>query len=123
MRNLVLVGALALLVLSPLAAAAQQKPSAQAPAPAQASTSTLPPTIEGVPTAKVLVVGAGILAGAVVIEAIAGGEVFAVIGGAAGGLLGAWWYDSANGNLTRASLREPAGLPQLARAERLATAR
>jgi hypothetical protein len=115
MRNLLLVGAFALLVLSPLTAAAQQKSSVPTP--------TLPSTIEGVPTAKVLTIGVGVLAGAVVLEAIAGGEVFAVIGGAAGGLIGAWWYDSSNGNLTRASLREPTGLPKLARAEPLATAR
>jgi hypothetical protein len=115
MRNLFLVGAFALLVLSPLTAAAQQKPAVPTP--------SLPPTIEGVPTAKILVIGAGVLAGAVVVEAIAGGEVFAVIGGAAGGLIGAWWYDSANGSLTHASLREPAGLPEAAHAQRLATAR
>ena len=115
MRNLFLVGAFALLVLSPLTAAAQQKAAVPTP--------TLPPTIEGVPTAKVLAIGVGAVAGAVVVEAIAGGEVFAVIGGAAGGLIAAWWYDSSNGNLTRASLREPAGMPVPARAERLATAR
>jgi hypothetical protein len=114
MRNLILVGALALLVLSPLTAAAQQTP---APAP------VIPPTIEGVPTAKVLAIGVGVLAGAVVVEVIAGGDVAAVVGGAAGGLLAAWWYDNSSGNLTRATMREPAGAPALARAEHLAMAR
>jgi hypothetical protein len=115
MRNLILVGAFALLLLSPLTAAAQQKAAPAAPA--------IPPTIEGVPTAKVLAIGVGVLAGAVAVEAIVGGEVVAVVGGVAGGLLAAWWYDHSNGGTARAALREPAGAPALARAERLALAR
>ncbi len=116
MRNLMLVGAFALLLLSPLTASAQQR-AAPAPAPA------IPSTIEGVPIAKVLAIAIGVLAGAVAVEAIAGGEVVAVVGGAAGGLLAAWWYDHSNGGSARAAMREPAGAPALARAERLALAR
>jgi hypothetical protein len=115
MRNLMLVGAFALLLLSPLTAAAQQKAAPAAPA--------VPSTIEGVPTSKVLAIGLGVLAGAVVVEALTGGEVIALVGGAAGGLLAAWWYDHSNGGSTRAAMREPAGAPALASAERLALAR
>jgi hypothetical protein len=113
MRNLVVVGAFALLLLSPLTAAAQTKP-VQTPA--------LPPTIEGVPTNKVLAIGAGVLAGAVAAEALVGGELVAVIGGAAGGLIGAWWYENSNGSPTKATMREPMGAPMLARVEHLALA-
>ena len=38
-----------------------------------------------------------------------------------GGLLGAWWYDN-GGSLSRAALRQPDGVPTLARAEQLALA-
>jgi hypothetical protein len=117
MRNLILVGALALLVLSPLTAAAQQRaaPAPTAPTPvAQAAT-------DGFPLNKVLAVGVGAILGAATTQAIVGGEVVALVGGLAGGLVGAWWYD--NGGSVRVAMREPAVAPALARGERLALAR
>ena len=115
MRNLILVGAFALLVLSPLTAAAQQRP---APPPAVPS-----PAAEGISSTKVLAIGVGALIGAVAANAIVAGEAVTLVGGAAGGLLTAWWYDNSNGGPTRAAMNEPAGGAELARAERLALAR
>jgi hypothetical protein len=114
MRNLMLVGAFALLVLSPLTAAAQ--PKAAPPPPVQS-------TAQGVSGAKVLAIGVGALVGAVAAQAIVFGEGVTLVGGAAGGLLAVWWYDNLSGGPTRAAMREPAGGPELARAERLALAR
>ncbi len=114
MRNLILAGALALLVLSPLTAAAQQR-VAPAP-PAQA-------TAEGVSSSKVLAIGIGALLGVVAGQAIVTGDGVILVSGAAGGLLAAWWYEVGNGGPTRAAMREHAGAPELARAERLASAR
>ena len=112
MRNLILVGALALSVLSPVTAAAQQK---AAPA--------IPATIEGVSTAKVIAIGLGAILGAAATEALVAGEGVALVGGIAGGLVAAWWYDNSNGGPARAALRQPAAAPGLAQAERLALAR
>jgi hypothetical protein len=114
MRNLILAGALALLVLSPLSAAAQQR---AAPAPAA------PATIEGVSSAKVLAIGFGALLGAVAANALVAGEGVTLVGGVAGGFLASWWYDNSNSGATRAAMREQPGSPALARAERLALAR
>lgn len=113
MRNLILVGALALLVLAPLPAAAQQR---AAPAPA-------PTAIEGVSSAKVLAIGFGAILGAVAANALVVGEGVTLIGGIAGGLAASWWYDNSSGGATRAAMRERIGEPSLARAERLALAR
>ena len=104
MRNLIVVGALALLVLSPLPVAAQQRaaPTPTAPAPT-APTSVAQTTVEGYPLNKVLAIGVGALVGAVAVQAIVGGEVVvALVGGAAGGLVGAWWYD--NGSSVRVAM-------------------
>ena len=117
MRNLILVSALAVLVLLPMPAAAQQR---AAPAPA-APTPVAQTTIEGFPLDKLLAIGVGAIVGAAAAEAIIGGQVVALIGGVAGGLVGASWYD--NGGSVRLAMREPAGAPTLARAERLALAR
>jgi len=105
MRNLILVGALALLVLSPLTASAQQRttPAPAAPAPVAQT------TIEGFPLNKLVAIGVGALVGAAATQAIVGGEVVALIGGVAGGLVGAWWYD--NGGSVRVTMREPVGAP------------
>jgi hypothetical protein len=115
MRNLILVGALALLVLSPLTAAAQQRAAPAAPA--------IPSTIEGVATAKVLAIGIGVVLGAVATEALVAGEGVILVGGVAGGLIAAWWYENANSVSGRAAIRQPAAAPALAHAERLALAR
>ncbi len=114
MRNLILVGAFALLVLSPLSVAAQQKPT-----PPTAPTATA----ESVPSAKVLAIGIGALLGAVAGQAIVAGEGVTLIGGAAGGLLAAWWYDNSSGGSTRAAMHAAAPVPELASAERLTLAR
>lgn len=117
MRNLILVGAFALLLLSPFSAAAQQK---AAPSPAA------PPTagaVEAVPSAKVLAIGIGALLGAVAGQAIVAGEGVTLVGGAAGGLIAAWWYDNSNTGPSRAAMHAAAAGPELASAERLAMAR
>ena len=112
MRNLILVGALALLVLSPWPVAAQQM---AAPTPVAQT------TIQGFPLNQLLAISVGAVLGAAAAEAIIGGQVVAFVGGVAGGLAGAWWYD--NDGSVRAAMREPAGAPALAHAERLALAR
>ena len=124
MRNLIIIGALALLALSPLQAAAQQRAApAAAPAPAAPAAPAPQSAIEGVTSAKVLSIGIGALLGAVAAQAIVAGEGITLVGGAAGGLLAAWWYEVASSGPTRAAMREPAGAPFLARTERLALAR
>lgn len=112
MRNFILAGVLALLALSPLTAAAQPK-SAPAPAPAA------PAATDSVSSGKVLAIGIGALLGVIAANAVVAGEGVTLVGGAAGGLLAAWWYDSAGNGLTRAAMREHAAMPSLARAERL----
>jgi predicted MFS family arabinose efflux permease len=114
MRNVILVGAFALLLLSPLSAVAQQK-AAPAPPP--------PAATEGVTSAKVLAIGIGALLGAVAAQAIVAGEGVTLVGGAAGGLLAAWWYDNPGNGPTRAAMHARAEGPEPARAERLALAR
>src|SRR5712691_7131414 len=89
MRNLILVGALALLVLSPLTAAAQQR---AAPAPVAPA-----PTNEGISSSKILAIGAGAILGVVAAQAIVAGEGLTLVGGVAGGVLAAWWYDNSGG--------------------------
>jgi hypothetical protein len=110
MRKLILVGALAFLVLSPLPAAAQQKLVLE-----------IPSSIEGVDIAKVAAVGIGAILGAATAEAVIGGQLVAIAGGVTGGLIGAWWYD--NGGSVRVTMRNPVGAPALARAAQLALAR
>jgi hypothetical protein len=117
MRNLMLVGAFALLLLSPLTAAAQQKPVPLPGAPPAAGTA------EAVPSAKVLAIGIGALLGAVAGQAIVAGEGVTLVGGAAGGLLAAWWYENSNGGSTRAAMHAEGAALELAGAERLALAR
>ncbi len=115
MRNLILVGALALLVLSPLTAAAQPK-AAPAPAPAF-------PQAAGVSSSKVLTIGIGALLGAIAANALVAGEGVTLVGGAAGGVLAAWWYDNQDAGPTRAAMHaraeglEQAGGVRLASAE------
>jgi uncharacterized membrane protein YebE (DUF533 family) len=117
MRNLVLAGAFALLVLSPLTAAAQQRPG---PGPAPVAP---PAAAEGVSTAKMLSIGIGALLGAVAAQAIVAGEGVTMVGGVGGGLLAAWWYENSNSGPTRAAMHARAEVPEGARAERLAMAR
>jgi hypothetical protein len=111
MRNLILVCAFALLLLSPLTAAAQQR-AASAP----------PPPAAGVSSSKVLAIGIGALLGAVAANAIVAGEGVTLVGGAAGGLLAAWWYDNPGTGPTRAAMHAQAEGSELASGVRLASA-
>ena len=114
MRKLLLVAALALLVVPPSLANAQQRTP---PAP------PVRPNLEEVSSAKVLAIGIGALLGAVAGQAIVAGDGITLVGGAAGGLLAAWWYDGAAVGPTRASLHERADWPVPAGGERLALVR
>jgi phage tail tape-measure protein len=70
--------------------------------------------MDGMRTGKVVAVGIGALLGIVAAEAIAVGDAAAIVGGVAGGAIGAWWYtssgDSASprGNVKPASMHEAA---------------
>jgi hypothetical protein len=110
MRNLILVAALVLFAMAPLPVAAQQKPA-------------LPATVEGVPTAKIIAIGVGVVLGAVAAEAVIAGDGVALLGGALGGVVAAWWYDGASAGPSRAALRQPVGTPVPVRAEQLALSR
>jgi hypothetical protein len=114
MRNLMLVAALALLVLSPLAATAQPKAT---PAPAA------PSTAQGVSSNRLLAIGIGALLGVAAGQAIVAGEGITLVGGVAGGLLAAWWYEVGSGIPTRAAMRAAPGAPAFASAQRLASTR
>ena len=115
MRNLMLAVVLVLSAMVPLSASAQQRP-AQAP-----STPTL--SVEGISSAKILAIGIGAVLGVVAVEAILAGDTVGLLGGVAGGVLAAWWYDSASGSPSRAALRQPAVSPIPARDEHFALAR
>ena len=117
MRNLILVGAFALLLLSPLTAAAQQRAAPTPPTPP-----TPPPAAAGVSSSKVLAIGIGALLGAVAANAIVAGEGVTLVGGAAGGLLAAWWYDNPGTGPTRAAMHAQAEGSEQARGVRLASA-
>ena len=81
--------ALCLLVLLPFGAVAQQP--APAPAPAKPAA-----PVEGVNTGKVVAIGVGALLGIVAAEAVIVGDAAAIVGGVAGGAVGAWWYNSSS---------------------------
>jgi hypothetical protein len=115
MRNLMLAVVLVLSALVPLSASAQQKP-VQAP-----SAPTL--SVEGLSSAKILAIGIGAVLGVVAAEAVLAGDTVGLLGGVAGGVLAAWWYDSASGSPSRAALRQPAVSPIPARDEHFALAR
>jgi hypothetical protein len=98
MCRLFFIVALAFLVLPALDASAQQKTPAP---PAQAQ-----PADNGLTTERLTAIGVGVLAGVVLGEVIGGSEILKLVGGVAGGYVGAWWYDS-NDSRTRAGLRQP----------------
>lgn len=119
MRNLVVVGAFALLLLSPLTATAQQRAAPVQPAqPAQPAQSD----VAGVSSGKVLAIGVGALLGVVAANAIVAGEGVTLVGGAAGGLLAAWWYENPSSGPTRAALHAQAEGSGAASGVRLASA-
>jgi hypothetical protein len=115
MRNFVLAVMLVLLALMPFTASAQQRPAQAPSAPAL--------TIEGISSAKILAIGIGAVLGVVAAEAVLAGDTVGLLGGVAGGVLAAWWYDSASTGPSRAALRQPVIAPIPARAESLALAR
>jgi len=112
MCRLFLAIALAFLVLPALDASAQQKTPAP---PAQSQ----PAADNGLTTERLTAIGVGVLAGVVLGEVIGGSEVLKLVGGVAGGYVGAWWYDS-NDSRARAGLRQPTAAAW--RPERLAFA-
>src|SRR5690348_4746312 len=101
MRKLAFVLAVLLVGIMPFAASAQQTPPRPPAAPQQVA--------EGVTVGKLLTIAAGVVLGAVVLDAIAFGDAAVIVGGVAGGFLGAWWYDNGGSDaLTRTGIRQAA---------------
>jgi hypothetical protein len=84
MRKLLLASLLVLLFLVPHGALAQ---------PAAAPPQNAPE----IGTAKVLAIGIGAILGAAAAQAIVVGDGVALVGGIAGGVIAAWWYQSEEG--------------------------
>jgi hypothetical protein len=119
MRNLVVVGALALLLLSPLTAAAQQRAAPVQPVqPAPPAASAAAEVSSG----KVLAIGVGALLGVVAANALVAGEGVTLVGGVAGGLIAAWWYENPSSGPTRAAMHARVEEAEPARGVRLASA-
>jgi hypothetical protein len=65
--------------------------------------------MDSVTPGKIIAVGVGALIGVVVAPAVIGGDAAAIVGVVAGGLIGAWWYSSADGSASaRADVRPTA---------------
>jgi hypothetical protein len=109
MRKLLLASVLVLLFLVPHGASAQ---SAAAP-PAQ--------NAPEIGTAKVLAIGIGAILGAAAAQAIVVGDGVALVGGIAGGVIAAWWYQSEEGGKP-AGLRQSLYQPQPSQAKRISLA-
>lgn len=92
MRTLLLASLLVLLFLGPQGALAEPPAAPLQNAPE-------------IGTAKVLAIGIGAILGAVAAQAIVVGDGVALVGGIAGGVIAAWWYQSQEGG-------KPAGRPQ-----------
>ncbi|MBI1774067.1 MAG: hypothetical protein HYR63_01845 [Proteobacteria bacterium] len=103
MQKFILIAVFALFGLLPFAASAQQR----GPAPAQQAPAQV---AEGVNLNKAIAIGVGVVVGAVVLESLAVGDAMVLVGGVAGGLIGAWWYDNAGDSLTRTAIRQPAAM-------------
>jgi hypothetical protein len=85
MRKLILT--IALVGFIPMSGLAQEsKPVPQPPPSARE-------IVNSVDMARLLVIGAGIVAGAVVLEAIAIGDLSVLAGAVVGGLAADWWYN------------------------------
>jgi hypothetical protein len=112
MCRLLLAIAVAVSLLLPFCASAQQAPPAQSqPAP------------EGGTPGKLLAIGIGIVAGVAVAEAIGVVDTASLLGGVVGGYLAAWWYDSwSDGGRIPASVRQPTAASAVWRSEQLALA-
>jgi hypothetical protein len=63
---------------------------------AQGLTAPQSDMMDGMNVHKALAIGAGVIVGAAVIEAIALNDLFVLAGGIAGGFVGAWWYNNAD---------------------------
>jgi hypothetical protein len=87
-----------LVAVLPLTGFAQQ---IQNSAPVQQASVVL-----GISPEHVLIIGAGVLGGAVGISALLGGAAWSLAGGAAGALIGDWWYLQ---RLDQPGLRKGAG--------------
>lgn len=109
MRKLLLGSVLVLLFLVPLGASAQS-----AAAPAQKSAE--------VGTAKVLAIGIGAILGAAAAQAIVVGDGVALVGGIAGGVIAAWWYNQSTEGAGPASLRQSLFQPIPPHAQRISLA-
>ncbi len=108
MGKLLLGIALAVSLLLPIGASAQQAPTA----PSQ-------PATDGVNTGKLVAIGVGVIAGVAVAEALGVVDTASLLGGVVGGYLAAWWYDSSNKSMnTRVSVRQPTAASATWRAER-----
>ena len=105
MRKIALLAVFALFGLLPFAASAQQRAPVPAPTP-QAPAQML----DNVNLNKALAIGAGVVIGAVVLESIAVGDAMVLVGGVAGGLIGAWWYENSGDPVQRASIRQSAAM-------------
>lgn len=65
---------------------------------------------------QLIAIGAGAVAGAVVLHAVLPGEFTFLIGGVAGGLLADYWYNNGGANTLRASINHMSGPVQNASA-------
>ena len=83
MRKFFLVLMIAVIGIFPLSVSAQNQSPAVPPAPAM---------IEGIDASRLVVIGAGILIGAVAMEVLVAGDLAILAGAVAGGVLTDWWY-------------------------------
>jgi hypothetical protein len=112
MRKLILVASM-IAFLGCLSAAASAQQRAPSPSPSQPGQM---PMMDGMKMMegmnmnmnKVLAIGAGVVVGAVVLEALAVGDAMVLVGGVAGGLIGAWWYDNSGDPMSRTAIRPTA---------------
>ena len=105
MGKLGFVAAFLLIGMLPLAASAQPRPPMPPAAPAPVSGEVT------VNLTKIVAIGAGVVIGAVVLEALAAGDAAVLAGGIIGGFVGAWWYDNNQGDgMSRMVMRQPAAM-------------
>jgi hypothetical protein len=113
MYRLLFAVAIAVSLLLPFDASAQQ-----APPPSQSQ-----PALESGSTGRLVAIGVGVIAGVAVAEAIGVVDTASLLGGVVGGYLAAWWYDSSNdGGRMRTNVRQPTAASAVWRSETLALA-
>lgn len=104
MRKLTLVAVLLLVATLPFTASAQPRPPGPPAAPAPSGEVMLN-------VSKLVTIGAGVIIGAVVLEALAAGDAAVLAGGLLGGFIGAWWYDNNQGDgMPRMMMRQSAAM-------------